>query len=102
MPKLKPGTVFPTDEEDAKIRKAAKADPDTELLEGPSVKLVPLKDLINARKRGRPVAETTKERVTIRFSPEVVNTFKATGNGWQTRMDNALKDWLKKHKPTEV
>jgi uncharacterized protein (DUF4415 family) len=39
----------------------------------------------------------TKERITIRLSPEVVETFRATGTGWQTRMDAALQDWLKSH-----
>jgi uncharacterized protein (DUF4415 family) len=39
----------------------------------------------------------TKERITIRLSPEVVETFRATGTGWQTRMDAALLDWLKNH-----
>ncbi len=43
-----------------------------------------------------------KERITIRLSPEVVEKFRATGDGWQTRMDAALKDWLKKHSPKKV
>ena len=41
----------------------------------------------------------TKERITIRLSPEVVKRFRATGDGWQTRVDAALQDWLKSHKP---
>ena len=41
----------------------------------------------------------TKERITIRLSPEVVERFRATGAGWQTRIDSALKDWLKNHRP---
>ena len=52
-----------------------------------------------ARARGRPKAEGTKERITIRLSPEVVQRFRATGDGWQTRIDAALKDWLKTHTP---
>ncbi len=44
----------------------------------------------------------TKERITIRLSPEVVEKFRATGDGWQARMDAALKDWLKKHSPKKV
>ena len=40
-----------------------------------------------------------KERITIRLSPEVVGQFRATGDGWQTRLDAALKDWLKTHTP---
>ena len=39
----------------------------------------------------------TKERVTIRLSRDVVERFRATGDGWQTRVDAALQDWLKKH-----
>ena len=41
----------------------------------------------------------TKERITIRLSPDVVECFRATGDGWQTRVDAALKDWLKSHTP---
>jgi len=41
----------------------------------------------------------TKERITIRLSPEVVKRFRATGDGWQSRVDAALQDWLKSHKP---
>lgn len=46
-----------------------------------------------------PQISPTKERITIRLSPGVVQSFRATGEGWQTRVDAALKDWLKKHKP---
>ncbi len=46
-----------------------------------------------------PQKEPTKERITIRLSPDVVQRFRATGDGWQTRVDAALQDWLRKHKP---
>ena len=48
-------------------------------------------------KRGRPMAEKTKLSLTIRYDSDIVETFKATGKGWQTRMNDALKDWLKTH-----
>lgn len=32
---------------------------------------------------------------TVRYSPEVVAYFRATGKGWQARMDDALKEWMK-------
>lgn len=48
-------------------------------------------------KRGRPMAEKTKLALTIRYDSDIVETFKATGKGWQTRMNDALKDWLKTH-----
>jgi uncharacterized protein (DUF4415 family) len=47
--------------------------------------------------RGPQVAPT-KERITIRLSPDVVHEFRATGAGWQTRVDAALKEWLKTHR----
>ena len=53
---------------------------------------------LQVKLRGRPKAAVTKERITIRLSPEVVQSFRATGEGWQTRMDAALKEWLKAHK----
>ncbi|MGE4241467.1 BrnA antitoxin family protein [Ramlibacter sp.] len=43
-----------------------------------------------------------KERITIRLSPEVVQRFRETGDGWQARVDAALKDWLRSHKPSKV
>ena len=49
-----------------------------------------------------PQKTPTKERITIRLSPEVVRRFRDTGEGWQTRVDTALKDWLKSHKPANV
>ena len=45
-----------------------------------------------------PQKTPTKERVTIRLSRDVVDSFRSTGDGWQTRVDAALQDWLKKHK----
>lgn len=50
--------------------------------------------------RGRAGQETpTKERITIRLSRDVVENFRATGEGWQTRLDAALRDWLQTHSP---
>ena len=50
-------------------------------------------------RRGRPKSESPKLALTVRYDAEVVNAFKATGRGWQTRMNAALKDWLKSHTP---
>lgn len=58
-----------------------------------------LRDKLNVR---GPQKEPTKERITIRLSPEVVQHFRDTGDGWQTRVDAALKDWLKSHKPANI
>lgn len=53
-----------------------------------------------ALRRGRPKAASPKQALTVRYDAEVVEAFKATGKGWQTRMNAALKDWLKTHSPT--
>ncbi len=55
-----------------------------------------LQTKLTRRTRGTQLTPT-KERITIRLSPKVVETFRATGTGWQTRMDAALQDWLKTH-----
>ena len=52
--------------------------------------------------RGRPKSSIVRERITIRLEPEVVQQFKASGPGWQTRMNAALVDWLKTHEPSEI
>lgn len=52
------------------------------------------------KKRGRPLGSGTKEQVAIRFDVEVLDAFRAGGPGWQTKMNAALKDWLKDHSPT--
>lgn len=47
--------------------------------------------------RGRPRATHPKERINIRLSHDVVAHFKSSGDGWQTRIDAALKDWVRQH-----
>ena len=47
------------------------------------------------RKRGRPAGTANKEQVAIRFDREILETFRKDGPGWQTRMNDALRDWLK-------
>ena len=53
------------------------------------------------RKPGQrgPGKRPPKVAINIRLSPEVLDAFKATGDGWQTKVDGALKDWLKEHSP---
>lgn len=49
-----------------------------------------------------PQKTPTKERITIRISSEVVQRFRETGEGWQARVDAALKEWLKSHEPAKI
>ena len=46
--------------------------------------------------RGRP-SGSDKTQIALRVDNSVLSAFKATGKGWQTRMNDALKDWLKDH-----
>lgn len=54
-----------------------------------------------ARKLGvrGPQRLPTKEQINIRLSRTVLDAFRDSGAGWQTRIDEALQDWLKSHKP---
>jgi uncharacterized protein (DUF4415 family) len=45
-----------------------------------------------------PQKAPTKVRVSLRLSREVLEYFRATGDGWQTRMDSALLEMVHKHK----
>ena len=74
----------------------------TDLTQLDQVAMVPFAHLpkgLQGKLKGRPKASATKERITIRLSPDVVQSFRASGDGWQTRMDAALRDWLKTNKP---
>ncbi|MDP2405929.1 MAG: BrnA antitoxin family protein [Hydrogenophaga sp.] len=92
MPKLKSGIIMPTPAEDAAITAAAMADPDA----------VPFTDAEWAKvkplvRRGRPLGSGSKTQVTLRLDVEVVEKFKASGDGWQTRINEALKSWVRTH-----
>jgi len=45
-------------------------------------------------RRGRPAGTATKTQTTMRISKEVLKFFRASGRGWQTRMDEALKKYV--------
>ena len=49
------------------------------------------------KRRGRPAGSGNKEQIAIRFDSDVLAAFRAAGPGWQTRMNAALRDWLKTH-----
>jgi len=66
----------------------------------PARDVLPASVMAAARRMpGRPKAEVTKQPVNIRLSPGVLAAFRASGAGWQTRIDAALQDWLKSHTP---
>ncbi len=80
--------AMPTAEEDAAINAGIAADPDTYELGAAEFKQL---------RRGRPLGSGSKVQVTLRIDVDVVDKFKASGAGWQTRMNDALKSWAKRH-----
>ncbi len=45
-------------------------------------------------RRGRPVKAVPKVSTTIRLDADVMNAFRAGGEGWQSRINAALREWL--------
>lgn len=87
----KPKLIHPTPEEDAAINAAIAEDPDTyELNDQEFAQLRPL--------RGRPKSANPKILLSVRYSPDVVEYFKSTGEGWQARMNEVLKDYVERHR----
>jgi uncharacterized protein (DUF4415 family) len=82
----------PLIDEDGEVRELTKADlaeaiPFSQLPEAEG------KVLLSLRTRG-PQKEPKKVPVSIRLSADVVEGLRATGQGWQSRADEALRDWL--------
>ena len=92
MPKLKAGTILPTPVEDAAITAAAVSDPDA--MPFTDAEWLQVKPLV---RRVRPLGSGTKTQITLRLDVDVVAKFKASGDGWQTRINDALKSWVQTH-----
>jgi len=50
------------------------------------------------RARGRPKKADAKIHTHIRLSPQVLGHFRATGPGWQTRIDEVLRKWVERRR----
>jgi uncharacterized protein (DUF4415 family) len=84
---------MPSAQEDRAINAAAKLDPDAQPLTSQQLNsMVPMKAL-----RGRPKSENKKRLVSVRYSPEVIDYFKSTGDGWQSLMDTVLRQYVARH-----
>lgn len=88
-----------SDAEDRKIRRAIEQDPDTEEITPemmarakPFAEALPELAESIKRSRGRPRVQNPKQAISLRLDPEVIEKFKATGKGWQARINKALKD----------
>ena len=84
---------MPTAAQDRAITAAASEDPDAQPLTAEQLNaMIPLRRL-----RGRPRLARRKVLVSVRFSPEVVDYFRSTGAGWQSRMDHVLRKYAARH-----
>jgi len=48
------------------------------------------------RGRGRPRLEAPKKLIALRLDPDVIERFRATGPGWQSRINMVLREYLEK------
>ncbi|WP_298961553.1 BrnA antitoxin family protein [uncultured Methylobacterium sp.] len=93
-----------TDAEEARIQAQIANDPDSpEITDEEARQLRPfaeaLPDLHAAwmRGRGRPRADVTKVAVKLRLDPDIVESYRAGGPGWQTRMNDVLREGMNSH-----
>jgi uncharacterized protein (DUF4415 family) len=79
-----------TPEEDAAIQRGIDTDPEN---------YVPIDEEFAKMKSrgGRPKLEHPNDAGTIRYDAEIIERFRSGGDGWQTRMTDALRDWLSAH-----
>lgn len=104
MPKLKPGTIYPTPEEDAAINAGIIADPDNPEWTAEDFaaaklasKVLPTQAytaLVTKRPRGRPISDETKVFTAIRLDADLLEAFKSHGKGWQTRINETLQEQM--------
>lgn len=56
-----------------------------------------MREKLAIRRRG-PSTKPLKESTTIRFDPDVLAALRATGKGWQTRVNEVMREWVKGQK----
>lgn len=81
--------IRPTDTEDRSITANAYLDPDN-----PPLTTEDLRQF--KRGKGRP-AGSQKKQVSLRLDVDILEAFKAQGQGWQTRINAVLRDWVRHH-----
>ncbi|MEY2597800.1 MAG: hypothetical protein RLZZ142_59 [Verrucomicrobiota bacterium] len=64
----------------------------------PASEVLPSAFLKQFKPRGRgPKKAPTKEATTIRLSKSVLQTFRAMGPRWQTKLNSVLEEWVREH-----
>ena len=89
--KTRSGRVLrlPSDEEDARIRAGIAADPDTHEVGDAEFALM-------TRRVGRPAAALVRPMLSMRVDPDVLAKLRASGKGWQTRVNALLRQAVEK------
>lgn len=98
-----------TEAEEARIQAQIANDPDApEMTDAQAAQMRPFSEAMPdlyatwRRRPGRPKAEVTKVPVKLRLDPDVVEGYRATGAGWQTRMNDVLRQGLRPGRPLEA
>ncbi|KAA0181383.1 hypothetical protein FX016_11085 [Cupriavidus gilardii] len=103
---------MPSADEDAAIARGIAGDPDAVELPTERIKRMrPAREVLAevlgeekaeslTKRRGRPALPAAERKVsqTLRLDPDVLQAFKATGEGWQTRINDALRAYAKSHR----
>ena len=103
-PREKRKLIHPTPEEDERINAGIAADPDTwELSKRDFEKMRPASEVqpevIQAYRRSRGKQRMpTKIATSIRLSANVVEAYKQSGPGWQSRIDEDLQEIVARRK----
>lgn len=98
---------LPTPEEDADIQAGINADPDAgEWTDEMFANAISYPDFIAQReklKAGRPLVNgIAKKPVTLRIDEDLVEQLRASGKGWQTRLNAQIRLWINDDKGLQV
>ena len=98
MKKHKSHALATSDEEEAVVQAQIAADPeDGDATDADLAQARPFPSAFPAlaeritRSRGRPPVDDPKRQISLRLSPSVIDKFKATGKGWQSRINDVLE-----------
>lgn len=81
--------VTPLTDETGEVRELTAAD------FGEAKRIDDLPRTLQAKLRG-PQKAPTKEQISLRVSRDVLERYRATGIGWQSRMNQALREWIER------